>query len=75
MWVAREQIRRTIDKAGRPPANATYEVILYALSGRPDVPGMGPATLRSTEGLIGRTSGTAIATPDIMASLKYWRAA
>lgn len=75
MWVARDHIRRTIEKAGRPPANAAYEIILVTRRGRPDVSGMGPATLRSTEGFISRTSGTAIATPDIMASIKYWRAA
>lgn len=75
MWVAREHVRRTIDKAGRPPAGANYEVILWAHSGRPHVDGMGPTTHRSTAGMVDRLSGTAIATPDIMASLKYWRAA
>lgn len=75
MWVAREHVRRTVEKAGRPPATATYEVILGAHVGRAHVDGMGPATHRSTAGMIGRLSGTAIATPDIMASLKYWRAA
>lgn len=75
MWVAREQIRRTIEKAGRPPAGALYTIILRTHAGREDVPGMVSATLRSTSGMVGRSSGTAIATPDIMASLKYWRAA
>jgi len=75
MWVAREHVRRTIEKAGRPPAPSSYEVILWAHAGRPHVDGMGQAALRSTDGMIGRLSGTAIATPDIMASLKYWRAA
>lgn len=75
MWVAREHVRRTIEKAGRPPSGATYEVILWAHPGRLPVNGMGLATPRSTDGMVGRLSGTAIATPDIMASLKYWRAA
>lgn len=74
MWVAKDQIRRTIAKAGRPPKNASYEVILSTRPGRPDMPGMAPGGFRSTDGLIGRASGTAIATPDIMATLKYWRA-
>jgi hypothetical protein len=73
MWVAREHVRRTIDKAGRPPAGANYEVILWAHAGRPHVDGMGPAILRPTNGMVGRLSGTAIATHDIMVSLKYWR--
>lgn len=74
MWADKGLLRRTIAKAGRPPKNASYEVILATRPGRPDMPGMGPATFRSTDGLIGRASGTAIATPDIMATLKYWRA-
>ncbi len=75
MWVAKEHIRRTIEKAGRPPSNADYRIILTALPGRPYVADMVPAEFFSTDGLIGRSSGTAIATPDIMASIKYWRAA
>lgn len=75
MWVAKELVRRTIEKSQMPPANATYRVVLTTRNGRPDVSGMGSTTLRTTTGLTGRESGTAIATPDIMASLKYWRAA
>lgn len=75
MWVARELVRHTIGKGQIPPANATYRVVLITREGRPDVPGMCPTTLRGTNGLVGRASGTAIATPDIMASLNYWRAA
>jgi hypothetical protein len=72
LWVAREHVRRTIDKAGRPPPAARYTIILRTHSGREDVPGMVLVELRSTSGMVGRSSGTAIATPDIMASLKYW---
>ena len=75
MWVAREHVRRTVEKAGRPPANASYNVILQHQPGAPDIPGMVPAEYLSREGLVGRSSGTAIATPDIMVGLKYWRAA
>lgn len=75
MWVAKEFVRRTIEKGQKPPANAIYRVVLISRPGRPDVPGMVATTLRGTNGLSGRLSGTAIATPDIMASLKYWRAA
>ncbi len=75
MWLAKELVRNTIAKAGKPPANAKYEVILSTKPGRPNVPGMSSVEFRSTEGLVERTSGTAIATPDIMATMKYWRAA
>lgn len=75
MWVARDFVRRTLEKVGLPPPGAEYTVILLTRPGRPDVPGMMTTEYRSTAGLIARSSGTAIATPDIMASLKYWRPA
>ncbi len=75
MWVAKDFVRRTIEKSQKPPANAIYRIVLITRKERPDVPGMAPTTLRTTNGLTGRISGTAIATPDIMASLKYWRVA
>jgi hypothetical protein len=75
MWGAKEFIRRTIEKGQKPPANALYRVVLFPRQGHVHVPGMVSTTLRGTNGLHGRLSGTAIATPDIMASLKYWRTA
>lgn len=75
MWVAKAFVKNTIEKSRKPPANATYRVVLIVRPGAPSIPGMGSATLRDTTGLTGRDSGTAIATPDIMASLKYWRVA
>jgi hypothetical protein len=74
MWADRGHIQRAIAKAARPPANASYRVILQTRPGRPDMPGMAPAEFRGTRGLVGRASGAAVATPDIMAGLKYWRA-
>jgi hypothetical protein len=75
MWVDREHVRRTIEKVGRPRPNCIYRVILSAAAGRPDVAGMVPTTYKSTDGLVSRATGTAIATHDIMAGLRYWRAA
>ena len=75
MWVDRDHVRRTIEKAGSPPAGCVYRVILAASHGRTPVPGMSDTQYKSTEGLIGRSTGTAIATHDIMAGLKYWKAA
>ncbi|MCG8693975.1 MAG: HORMA domain containing protein [Minwuiales bacterium] len=75
MWVAKEHIRRTIEKAPSVPSYALYRVLLSSRPGRPDVDGMSPATYKSTNGMVGRSSGTAVATPDIMASIRYWRAA
>ena len=75
MWVAKAAIYATIAKAPPVSADALYTVILQARPGRQHVEGMCPATYRSTNGLVVRNSGTAIATPDIMASMSYWRAA
>lgn len=75
MWVAKSLVRQTIAKVGKPPANALYRVVLTHRPTAESVAGMYPATLRSVDGLVSRQSGTAIATPDIMATLKYWRAA
>jgi hypothetical protein len=75
MWVDREHIQRTIDKAGKPPAGCIYRVILTCSPGRPDFPSMVSTQFKSTDGLISRSTGTAIATHDVMAGLRYWRAA
>lgn len=75
MWVSKQHIIRTIAKAKKPPTGALYDVILVTKQGRPDAPGMVSCEFRSTNGLVARDAGTAIATPDIMASTRYWRAA
>lgn len=75
MWIAKEHIRRTIEKAPSVPSNALYRIVLSARPGRPDVDGMTSTSYKSTNLMVSRSSGTAVATPDIMASIKYWRAA
>jgi len=73
MWVDKEHLRRTIAKATRPSSNCKYRVVLMTKPGRPDVPGFVSTTLRSTGKLESRSTGTMIATGDIMASMRYWR--
>ena len=73
MWVDREHLQRTIAKAGRPSADCTYRILLYTRAGRPDVAGMSSCSALSTQGLVSRATGTAIATGDITAGLNYWR--
>lgn len=75
MWISKRHIIRTIAKAKKPPKNAVYRVILTHAIGAPHVDGMYDTEFKSTEGLVCRSSGTAIATPDIMAGLRYWRTA
>lgn len=73
MWVDKEYFIKSFIKAKCPPANCLYRVVLITREGRPDVPGVGPTTLRSINGLKAREVGTVIATPDIMASARYYR--
>ncbi len=75
MWYSKEHLLRTIAKATKPPANALYRIILRVRPGAVHVDGMGDTELKSVNGLVSRNAGTAIATPDIMAGLRYWRAA
>lgn len=73
MWVDRLFLEETYSKASPPPSGCTYRIVLQTDPGRPDVPGVGPTTLRSTNGMTAREAGTVIATPDIMASARYYR--
>ena len=73
MWVDREHLRRTILKAGLPPAGCKYRVVLTHAPGVAEVSGMSSTSLLSTSGFASRAAGTSIATSDIMAGLRYWR--
>lgn len=73
MWVDREHLQRTIEKAGRPPAGCKYRVVLRHGPGAPSVDGMFSTSLRATDGFTSRAAGTSIATADITAGLNYWR--
>lgn len=75
MWYSKEHLLRTIAKAAKPPSNAVYKVTFNVAPGAPHVDGMCDVELKSVNGLVSRSAGTSIATPDIMAGLKYWRAA
>lgn len=74
MWYSKEHLLRTIAKAVKPPANAKYRVILRHRPGAEEVSGMVDTEFKSLNGLVSRNAGIAIATPDIMAGLRYWRA-
>ena len=74
MWVDRVFFEGAMTKAKPPPAGCDYRVVLKTLPNEPAVAGVGNTTLRSIDGLIGREIGTVIATPDIMASARYYRA-
>lgn len=72
-WVDRDFFRDSFDKATKPPAGCEYRILLRTRWGRRDIPGMEDTEERSLAGLYGREAGTVIATPDIMASARYYR--
>ena len=73
MWVDRLFFTDSFAKAQAPPARCSYRIVLVTDPGRPNVHGVSSTTLRSINGLVAREAGTVIATPDIMASARYYR--
>lgn len=68
-----EQLKYAIKKAGVAPEKADYEVHLQNKPGRPDVTGWGPATARSTTGMVRQSLGSTIEHSGLGASAAYWR--
>lgn len=73
MWVDRMFFEEALAKATSPPPGCTYRIVLNTKPGTPDIAGVTSATLRSINGLTAREAGTIIATPDLMASARYYR--
>ncbi len=73
MWVDRMFFNDSIAKAKAPPFGCAYRIVLMTDPSRPDIPGISSTTLRSINGLVAREVGTVVATPDIMASVRYYR--
>lgn len=73
MWVDKAFFRDAIAKATAPPSGCTYRILLTTRDGRPDVPGVSRTSFLSINGLTAREAGTIIATPDLMASARYYR--
>lgn len=73
MWVDRMFFEDSFAKAKAPPSGCSYRILLEVLPGEPYVEGVGYTTCRSINGLVAREIGTVIATPDIMASARYYR--
>ena len=73
MWMDRAFLEDSFAKAKAPPPDCSYRIILTVTPYAPYVKGTGDTEFRSIEGLTGREIGTVIATPDIMASARYYR--
>jgi hypothetical protein len=73
MWVDREFFDGSLAKSKAPPPGALYRILLVHYPGEPQVPGICDTTFRALGNLVAREAGTAIATPDLMASATYYR--
>ena len=73
IWVDRLFFEGSLAKAKAPPAGCSYRIILQHSPDEPYVAGLCSTMFRSVDGLIAREVGTVIATPDIMASARYYR--
>ena len=73
MWIDRMFLEDSFAKAKAPPPGCSYRVVLITDPNRPDVDGVSRTTLRSISALVARDAGTVIATPDLMASARYYR--
>lgn len=73
MWIDRLFFEGALPKAQAPPSGCSYRIVLRVRPGEPYVPGVTDTAMRSTGSLVAREVGTIIATPDIMASARYYR--
>jgi hypothetical protein len=73
MWIDRSFFEGSFAKAAPPPPGCVYRILLQSRLGARDVDGVGDAACLSLNGLAAREAGTVIATPDIMASMVYYR--
>jgi hypothetical protein len=73
MWVDREFLEGSFAKTSLPPAGCIYRVLLLPRDGAVLPSGMSYTKFKSVNGLVGREAGTIIATPDIMASMMYYK--
>jgi hypothetical protein len=73
MWVDREFLQQSFAKSTPPPPGCIYRIVLCHSPGAAHVPGTGDTDFLSVNGLAAREAGTVIATPDIMASMVYYK--
>ena len=73
MWTDIEAIKYAIAKAGLYSSGCDYRIVISNKPGRPDVPGWGPTTFRSTAGLSKFSIGTMIGAGSLGGNTSYWR--
>ena len=72
MWIDRQFMEGSFAKSTPPPPGCIYRILLFAPDGA-HVSGTADTAFHSLNGLVAREAGTVIATPDIMASMMYYR--
>jgi hypothetical protein len=72
MWFDRQFMQQSFEKSMAPPPGCIYRILLLAPDGAP-VAGVNNCAFHSLNGLVAREAGTVIATPDVMASMTYYR--
>lgn len=72
MWIDQQFMEQSFQKSAAPPPGCIYRILLLAPGGVA-VPGVTTCTFYSLNGLVAREAGTVITTPDIMASMTYYR--
>lgn len=75
IWVDTDAIHFAIKKAGLWPSQCAYRIVTDTRSGRPDVAGWSPTTLRSTDGFTRHAIGTTIGAIGAGTGTAYWRKA
>jgi hypothetical protein len=74
-WIDPDAIKYHILKQGIWPASCEYRIVATTKTGRPDVAGWSSTTLRSTDGFVRQSIGTAINGSGLSTGTGYWRKA
>ena len=73
MWVDREFLEGSFTKTSTPPAGCIYRVLLVPRAGALLPGNLSWTSFKSLGSLVRREAGTIVSTPDIMASMAYYK--
>ena len=73
MWVDREFLEGSFAKTSTPPAGCIYRVLLVPRAGAALPGNLSWTSFKALGSLVRREAGTIVSTPDIMASMAYYK--